>query len=81
MTGIIDKVTNEQIVVHLQYLREKIDELSEKLDATPSRVEFDLLKGEVRSLKSRSWINNTLSAIVGSILTFLLLYFLNGIIK
>lgn len=36
---------------------------------------------DVNSLKSRNWVHNTLSAILGSILTFLLLYFLQDVIK
>lgn len=36
---------------------------------------------DVSSLKSRNWVHNTLSAILGSVLTFLLLYFLQDVIK
>lgn len=36
---------------------------------------------DVQGIKSRNWIYNTMSAIFGSILTFLVLYFLQDIIK
>lgn len=36
---------------------------------------------DVQGIKSRNWIYNTMSAIFGSILTFLILYFLQDIIK
>ena len=36
---------------------------------------------DVNSLKSRNWVHNTLSAILGSVLTFLLLYFLQDIVR
>lgn len=36
---------------------------------------------DVLNLKSRNWVYNTMSAILGSILTFLLLYFLQDVIK
>ena len=36
---------------------------------------------DVTGLKSRNWIYNILSAIFGSILTFLILYFLQDIIR
>ena len=36
---------------------------------------------DVSYLKSRNWVHNTLSAILGSVFTFLLLYFLQDIVK
>ena len=36
---------------------------------------------DVAGLKSRNWVYNTLSAIFGSILTFLILYFLQDVIR
>lgn len=36
---------------------------------------------DVQGIKSRNWIYKTMSAIFGSILTFLVLYFLQDIIK
>ena len=36
---------------------------------------------DVSGLKSRNWVYSTLSAIFGSIITFLVLYFLHDIIK
>lgn len=36
---------------------------------------------DVSYLKSRNWVHNTLSAILASVLTFLLLYFLQDIVK
>lgn len=36
---------------------------------------------DVQGIKSRNWIYKTMSAIFGSILTFLILYFLQDIIK
>jgi len=36
---------------------------------------------DVQGIKSRNWIYNTMSAIFGSIITFLVLYFLQDIIK
>lgn len=44
-------------------------------------VESDMSSMTMRmdKLESRRWIQNTLSAILGSIMTFLLMYFLNNI--
>ena len=36
---------------------------------------------DVQGIKSKNWVYNTMSAIFGSILTFLVLYFLQDIIK
>lgn len=36
---------------------------------------------DVMGIKSKNWLYNTMSAIFGSILTFLILYFLQDIIK
>lgn len=36
---------------------------------------------DVTAMKSRNWVYNTLSAIFGSILTFLIVYFLQDVIK
>lgn len=36
---------------------------------------------DVQGIKSKNWVYNTMSAIFGSILTFLILYFLQDIIK
>ena len=36
---------------------------------------------DVQGIKSRNWVYKTMSAIFGSILTFLILYFLQDIIK
>jgi len=39
------------------------------------------MEKDVQGIKSRNWIYNTMSAIFGSIITFLVLYFLQDIIK
>ena len=53
-----------------------------------AKLEHDLiyekiseLNQDMQGLKRRNWVQNTLSAILGSILTLLLAYFINGILK
>lgn len=36
---------------------------------------------DVNAMKSRNWVYNTLSAVFGSVLTFLIMYFLQDVIK
>jgi len=64
--------THKDIEVAKQQAKLEHDAIYEKI----GDVETD-----VNSLKSRNWVNNTLSAILGSVLTFLLLYFLQDIVK
>lgn len=64
--------THKDIEVAKEQARLEHDAIYEKI----GDVETD-----VNSLKSRNWVHNTLSAILGSILTFLLLYFLQDVIK
>lgn len=64
--------THKDIEAAKQQAKLEHDAIYEKIDD----VEID-----VNSLKSRNWVHNTLSAIFGSILTFLLLYFLQDVIK
>lgn len=64
--------THKDIEVAKQQAKLEHDAIYEKI----GDVETD-----VNSLKSRNWVNNTLSAILGSVLTFLLLYFLQDIIR
>lgn len=52
-----------------------------KLEHDAIYEKIDDVETDVNSLKSRNWVHNTLSAILGSVLTFLLLYFLQDIIK
>jgi len=64
--------THKDIEVAKQQAKLEHDAIYEKI----GDVETD-----VNSLKSRNWVHNTLSAILGSVLTFLLLYFLQDIVK
>ncbi len=64
--------THKDIEVAKQQAKLEHDAIYEKI----GDVETD-----VNSLKSRNWVRNTLSAILGSVLTFLLLYFLQDIVK
>ena len=64
--------THKDIEIAKQQAKLEHDAIYEKI----GDVETD-----VNSLKSRNWVHNTLSAIFGSVLTFLLLYFLQDIVK
>ena len=52
-----------------------------RLEHDPIYEKIGDVETDVNSLKSRNWVHNTLSAILGSVLTFLLLYFLQDIVK
>lgn len=64
--------TYKDIEVAKEQARLEHDAIYEKI----GDVEKDVL-----NLKSRNWVYNILSAIFGSILTFLILYFLQDIIR
>lgn len=64
--------THKDIEVAKQQAKLEHDAIYEKI----GDVETD-----VNSLKSRNWVYNTMSAIFGSVLTFLILYFLQDIVK
>lgn len=64
--------THKDIEAAKQQAKLEHDAIYEKI----GDVEKDVL-----NLKSRNWVYNTMSAILGSILTFLLLYFLQDVIK
>lgn len=42
--------------------------------------EIEDIKEDVKSLKNKNWIHNTLSAILGAVLTLLIAYAFNGIL-
>ena len=44
-------------------------------------VEINSIKDDIKSLQKRTWIQNTLSAILGAILAMLVTYAVNGILK
>ena len=64
--------THKDIEVAKQQAKLEHDAIYEKI----ADVERD-----VQGIKSRNWVYKTMSAIFGSILTFLILYFLQDIIK
>lgn len=64
--------THKDIEVAKEQAKLEHDAIYEKI----ADVERDVL-----GIKSKNWIYNTLSAIFGSVLTFLVLYFLQGIIR
>jgi len=64
--------THKDIEVAKEQAKLEHDAIYEKI----ADVERDVL-----GIKSKNWIYNTLSAIFGSVLTFLVLYFLQDIIR
>jgi len=64
--------THKDIEVAKEQAKLEHDAIYEKI----ADVERDVL-----DIKSKNWIYNTLSAIFGSVLTFLVLYFLQDIIR
>lgn len=50
-----------------------------KLEHDAIYAEIEDVKADVKSLKNRTWVNNTLSAILGGILALLVAYAFNGI--
>lgn len=55
---------------------------NEKLDAVlPTFITEERFTQEVSSLKRRSWTQNTLSAVLGVLLTLLITYVINDIFK
>ena len=64
--------TNKDIEAAKQQAKLEHDAIYEKIGDVETDVSY---------LKSRNWVHNTLSAILGSVFTFLLLYFLQDIVK
>lgn len=62
--------THKDIEVAKEQAQREHDAIYEKID----NVETDVL-----ALRSKTWVHNTLSAILGAILTLLLAYFINTV--
>lgn len=71
--------THKDIEVAKEQAKLEHDAIYEKISDVETQVKG--VKKEVKDIRTRNWIQNTLSAVLGSILTFLLLYFLNNIAK
>lgn len=67
------KVELEELESHATVEHKRIEK---KIDDTKITLE-----GEMKSMKSSRWIQNTLSAIFGAVLTLLISYFFNDIVK
>ena len=52
-----------------------------KLEHDAIYEKIDDVEQDVNAMKSRNWVYNILSAIFGSVLTFLIMYFLQDVIK
>ncbi len=52
-----------------------------RLEHEAVHAEIGTIRDDVQSLKKKTWIQNTLSAILGAILAFLISYAANGIFK
>lgn len=52
-----------------------------KLEHNAIYEKIDDVEKDVSAMKSRNWLSNTMSAVFGSILTFLIMYFLQDVIK
>ena len=52
-----------------------------KLEHDAIYEKIDDVEQDVNAMKSRNWVYNILSAIFGSVLTFLIMYFLHDVIK
>lgn len=65
----------------------KVDELVANATEGHERIEEKIdtvdrhLRGEISALKRKSWVQNTLSAICGAVLTLLVAYLINDIVK
>lgn len=64
----------------IQRLNEKIEQLTPTL-VTETRHAEDMaaLRKEITEIKAKRWIQNTLSAILGSVLALLIAFFINNI--
>lgn len=80
-------VSNEVLATKLDTVIARLDKQDSRFDALEGRFVLQAvyeprmlqLENKVNGLISRRWVQNTLSAILGSILTYLTVYFFTNI--